>query len=83
MMKFVYWLSRRQYGKVITPLKVFSARVPLSFGIFLSKLEKLEQRLRQVETDKNLPANRGVSDSVDVAPINEADVTLRRLVKEI
>lgn len=44
LMKFVYWLSRRQYGKVMTPLKVVFARLPISFGMFISKLEKLEQK---------------------------------------
>lgn len=44
MMKFVYWLSRRQYGKVMTPLKVITARLPLSFGMYVAKLEKLEQK---------------------------------------
>ncbi|CAN5461430.1 hypothetical protein BH11ARM1_BH11ARM1_17040 [soil metagenome] len=48
-----------------------------------TQVEKLEQRLRQVETDRNLPSSRGVSESVDVTPINEADVTLRRLVQRI
>ena len=31
MMKFVYGMSRRQFGKVMTPLKVFAARMPLGF----------------------------------------------------
>lgn len=44
MMKFVYWLSRKQYGKVMTPLKVVFARLPTSFGMFVQKLEKLEQK---------------------------------------
>ena len=44
MMKFVYWLSRKQFGKVMTPLKVIFARLPVSFGMFVQKLEKLEQK---------------------------------------
>ena len=44
MMKFIYWLSRRQFGKVMTPLKVVFARLPLSFGNYVQKLEKLEQK---------------------------------------
>ena len=47
------------------------------------QLEQLEQKLRQHETDKNLPASARGADAVDVAPINEADVTLRRLVQRI
>ncbi len=45
-MKLVYWLSRKQYGKVMTPLKVIFARLPASFGMFTQKLEKLEQKYR-------------------------------------
>lgn len=44
MMKFVYWLSRKKFGKVVTPIKVITARLPLSFGMFVQKLEKLEQK---------------------------------------
>jgi hypothetical protein len=33
-MKLAYAMTRRQFGKVITPLKVHSARLPLSFGLF-------------------------------------------------
>ncbi len=44
MMKFVYWMSRRQFGKVMTPLKVIFARLPTSFGMYVQKLEKLERK---------------------------------------
>lgn len=44
IMKFVYWMSRRRFGKVMTPLKVISARLPISFALFTQKLEKLEQQ---------------------------------------
>ena len=44
IMKFVYWLSEKKYGKVMTPLKVITDRHPLSFGMFVGKLEKLEQK---------------------------------------
>ncbi len=38
-MKIAYWLTRRKFGKVITPLKVVYARVPksLSLGQAMSK----------------------------------------------
>jgi PAS domain S-box-containing protein len=52
-------------------------------GRLKAQLEKLEQRLRQLETDRNLPASRAISEAGDVTPINEADVTLRRLVQRI
>ena len=45
MMKLVYAMTRRQFGKVLTPLKVFSARLPLAFGLFYSKIGKLDQKL--------------------------------------
>ena len=32
IMKLVYAMTRRQFGKVITPLKVFRARLPVAFG---------------------------------------------------
>ncbi|MEZ0327336.1 MAG: ATP-binding protein [Fimbriimonas sp.] len=47
------------------------------------QIEALEQKLRQHETDKNVPANSRAAEAMDVAPINEADVTLRRLVQRI
>jgi len=44
-MKLVYAMSRRKFGKVLTPLKVASARLPLAFGLFSSKIGKLDKRL--------------------------------------
>lgn len=46
MMKMVYGMSRRQFGKVMTPLKVFVARMPLSFGMFYGKISKLDKKLQ-------------------------------------
>ena len=45
MMKLVYATTRRQFGKVITPLKVVSARMPLAFGSFTAKIAKLDRKL--------------------------------------
>ena len=45
MMKLVYSLTRRQFGKVITPLKVFSARLPIAFGQFYGKISALDKKL--------------------------------------
>ena len=45
MMKLAYYFTRRQFGKVLTPLKVHSARLPLAFGLFYSKISKLDKRL--------------------------------------
>jgi alkylhydroperoxidase family enzyme len=44
-MKLVYAITRRQFGKVLTPLKVFSARLPLAFGMFYGKISKLDKKL--------------------------------------
>jgi alkylhydroperoxidase family enzyme len=45
IMKLVYAMTRRQFGKVLTPLKVFSARLPLGFGLFYAKIGKLDKKL--------------------------------------
>jgi len=45
MMKLAYYFTRRQFGKVLTPLKVHSARVPLAFGLFYAKIGKLDKKL--------------------------------------
>jgi alkylhydroperoxidase family enzyme len=45
MMKLVYAMSRRQFGKVMTPLKVFAARMPLAFGMFVGKIATLDKKL--------------------------------------
>ena len=45
MMKLVYAMARRQFGKVVTPLKVVSARMPVAFGMFTAKIAKLDKKL--------------------------------------
>ena len=45
IMKLAYHFTRREFGKVLTPLKVHSARLPAAFGLFYSKVNKLDQRL--------------------------------------
>jgi alkylhydroperoxidase family enzyme len=44
-MKLAYYFTRRQFGKVLTPLKVHSARLPPAFGLFYAKVGKLDQKL--------------------------------------
>jgi alkylhydroperoxidase family enzyme len=46
MMKLAYAMTRSQFGKVITPLKVFCVRLPLAFGLFYSKIAKLDKKLK-------------------------------------
>lgn len=45
MMKLAYFFTRRQFGKVLTPLKVHSARLPSAFGLFYAKIGKLDKKL--------------------------------------
>jgi len=45
MMKLVFAMTRRQVGKVPTPLKVFTARLPLRFGQFYTKVSQLDRKL--------------------------------------
>ena len=45
MMRLAYYFTRRQFGKVLTPLKVHSARLPAAFGLFYSKIGKLDKKL--------------------------------------
>jgi alkylhydroperoxidase family enzyme len=45
IMKLAYHFTRRQFGKVLTPLKVHSARLPLSFVLFYGKVGKLDKKL--------------------------------------
>jgi alkylhydroperoxidase family enzyme len=44
-MKLAYAMTRRQFGKVPTPIKVLSARMPAAFGLFTSKIHKLDRKL--------------------------------------
>ncbi len=45
MMKLAYSGARRRFGKVLTPLKVFGARLPIAFGMFYGKIAKLDKKL--------------------------------------
>lgn len=46
LMKLAYFFTRRQFGKVLTPLKVHSARLPLGFGLFYGKIGSLDKKLQ-------------------------------------
>jgi len=43
--KLAYYFTRKQFGKVLTPLKVHSARLPAAFGLFYGKIGKLDKKL--------------------------------------
>jgi alkylhydroperoxidase family enzyme len=45
ILKIVFFFVRRQFGKVITPLKVFVARMPAAFGSFYGKVAQLDKKL--------------------------------------
>jgi len=45
MMKLAYYFTRKQFGKVLTPVKVHSARLPAALGLFYAKIGKLDKKL--------------------------------------
>src|SRR5262245_53429059 len=63
IMKLAYHFTRRQFGKVLTPLKVHSARMPLAFSLFYTKVAKLDKKL-------TLPPETALLIRVQVARIN-------------
>ncbi|HUH64382.1 MAG TPA: carboxymuconolactone decarboxylase family protein [Terracidiphilus sp.] len=54
LLKMVYRSMRRQFGKVLTPAKVFIARLPLAFGQFYGQIGKLDKKLTLSEEMKFL-----------------------------
>ena len=44
-MKLAFYFTRRQFGKVLTPLKAHSAPLPPAFGLFYTKIGKLDKKL--------------------------------------
>jgi alkylhydroperoxidase family enzyme len=63
LMKLAYYFTRREFGKVLTPLKVHSARLPTAFGLFYTKVGKLDKKL-------TLPAETVMLIREQVARIN-------------
>src|ERR1041384_1161699 len=45
IMKLIYAATRRRFGKVLTPLKVHSARLPVAFGAWYGRVSQLAGRL--------------------------------------
>jgi len=62
-MKLAYFFTRRQFGKVLTPVKVHSARLPAAFGLFYARVGKLDKKL-------TLPAETVLLVREQVARIN-------------
>jgi alkylhydroperoxidase family enzyme len=46
MMRLVYAATRRRFGKVLTPLKVHLARLPVAFGSWYGKISQLDRKLK-------------------------------------
>jgi alkylhydroperoxidase family enzyme len=44
-LKLAYFFARRQFGKVATPIAVFSARMPVAFLSFYGNVSKLDKKL--------------------------------------
>jgi len=45
LIKLAYAMTRKQFGKVLTPVKVVYARMPAAFGMFIGKISKLDKKL--------------------------------------
>ncbi len=45
VMRLAYVAVKRQFGKVLAPLKVFCARLPFAFTTFYSRIAKLDKKL--------------------------------------
>src|SRR5215472_18380809 len=63
LLKVVFFFVRRQFGRVMTPLTVFAARMPAAFGSFYGKVSQLDKKLR-------LPMKTAVIIRAQVASIN-------------
>jgi alkylhydroperoxidase family enzyme len=63
LLRIVFFFVRRQFGKVMTPLTVFAARMPAAFGSFYGKVGQLDKKLR-------VPAKTAIIIRQRVASIN-------------
>jgi len=45
VMKLACYFTRRRFGKVLAPVKVHSARLPLAFGLFYGRIGELDKKL--------------------------------------
>lgn len=61
--KLIYFMTRKRFGKVITPLKVSAVRLPVAFGSFSGKISQLDKKLK-------LPAETVMMVREQVAHIN-------------
>ncbi|HEY1805559.1 MAG TPA: carboxymuconolactone decarboxylase family protein [Terracidiphilus sp.] len=56
--KMAYAGTRRQFGKVLTPVKVVYSRMPAAFGMFVSKIAKLDKKLELPQETQMLVRER-------------------------
>jgi AhpD family alkylhydroperoxidase len=45
IMRVIYAMTKKQFGKVLTPLKVWAVRLPPAFGSFVGKISQLDKKL--------------------------------------
>ena len=46
VLRLIFAMMRRQFGKVFTPIRVHSARLPLAFLLFYAKVSRLDRKLK-------------------------------------
>jgi alkylhydroperoxidase family enzyme len=61
LLRTIYALNRRQFGKVMTPISVFSARMPIGFMTFFGKISRLDKKLELPESTALLIRERVAS----------------------
>lgn len=44
-MKMAYFFTKKQFGKVLTPLKVHAARLPVAMGMWYAKISSMDKKL--------------------------------------
>jgi hypothetical protein len=49
MMKLAFFFTRRQFGRVLTPLMVHSARLPPAFGMFYGRVRNSTENYSYIE----------------------------------
>lgn len=57
-LKLIYYFVKKKFGKVLTPIKVFSSRLPVAFSNFASSISKLDTKLQLPAETANLIRTR-------------------------
>jgi hypothetical protein len=52
-MKLAYYFSKKQFGKVIAPLRVIGPRMPAAFRIYFAKIEQLDKKWHYTSYRRN------------------------------